>query len=59
MNDWTCPYCGKIAFNGENKLRHLSKHEPCIRRLIRADFRKMIMLIMNIHFEEVNNVTKD
>lgn len=36
--DWQCPYCKKIAFNGENKLRHLSKHEPVIARMLRDNF---------------------
>ena len=37
-NDWACPYCGPVAWEGENKLRHLAKHEPAIRKLIRRDF---------------------
>ena len=45
MNDWKCPYCSKVARNGENKLRHLAKHEPCIRRLLRDNFLKTIKLL--------------
>ena len=37
-NDWTGAYCGEVAWEGENKLRHLAKHEPAIRKLIRRDF---------------------
>lgn len=44
MNDWKCPYCSKIACNGENKLRHLAKHEPAIRKLIRKELIQNIIL---------------
>ena len=36
--DWICPYCRVVAYNGENKLRHLSSHEPAIRKLIKKEF---------------------
>ena len=45
MSDWVCPYCQKVACNGENKLRHLAKHEPAIRRLLKDNFRRMVMLL--------------
>ena len=45
--NWECPYCKKVAKNGENKLRHLAKHEPAIRKLLRDNFRKTLV-IMNL-----------
>ena len=42
---WECPYCHKVAYNGENKLQHLAKHEPAIRKLRRDNFRKNLMLL--------------
>ena len=36
--DWGCPYCGVIAWNGENKLRHLAKHEPAIAKMLKRNF---------------------
>ncbi len=38
MNDWECPYCHKVAREGENKLRHLAKHETAIGRLLKENF---------------------
>lgn len=46
MNDWVCPYCGVVAYNGGNKLRHLAKHEPAVRKLIQENFKKTIMLML-------------
>ena len=46
MNDWKCPYCHKILFDGGNKLRHLAKHEPIIRRLMRKEFIQNLILGM-------------
>ena len=36
--DWTCPYCGAVAWGGENKLRHLAKHEPAIAKMLSKNF---------------------
>ena len=37
--DWECPYCQVVVFNGQNKLNHLAKHEPAIRKLLRDKMR--------------------
>ena len=44
--DWECPYCHKIAYNGENKLRHLAKHEPAVSKLLRDNARKTFIIMM-------------
>jgi len=36
--DWKCPYCEAIAWFGENKLRHLAKHEQAIAKMLRKNF---------------------
>jgi len=46
INDWVCPYCQKVLYDGGNKLRHLAKHEPCIRRLIMDNFKKTMTVNM-------------
>ena len=43
--DWKCPYCPKILYGSENKLRHLGKHEPCIERLAMDNFRMSMLLV--------------
>ncbi len=54
MNDWECPYCHKILYGGGYKLRHLAKHEPIIRRLMRKEFIQNLVLGMRA-WEEVSN----
>jgi len=51
-HDWQCPYCFKILFDGGNKLRHLAKHEPAIRKLLRQKF-LMGLRILFTEFKEV------
>jgi hypothetical protein len=46
--DWICPYCGKVAYNGENKLRHLAKHEPAIDKMLRENFGLCVMLSLAV-----------
>ena len=46
MKDWKCPYCHKMLLDGGNKLRHLDKHEPIVRRLIRKEFIQNLILGM-------------
>jgi len=58
MNDWECPYCHRILCDGGNKLRHLAKHEPIIRRLVRKEFIQNLTLGMRA-WEELLNVISD
>ena len=51
MKEWICPYCSKVAFNGENKLRHLAKHEPAISKMLRANLRLRLILLMEAQNE--------
>lgn len=48
---WVCPYCRTVAYEGSYKLRHLAKHEPAIRKLIRDNFLKTIALTMAVKLE--------
>jgi hypothetical protein len=50
--DWVCPYCGVIAYEGENKLRHLAKHEPAIAKMLRENFRLRVMLSLGVKLDE-------
>lgn len=47
--DWQCPYCNKVAQNGENKLRHLAKHEPAFRKMLRENFRLRLCALVDLH----------
>ena len=51
FKDWQCPYCGKVARNGENKLRHLSKHEPAIRKMLRENFKLRLMTMPKLEVD--------
>ncbi len=46
--DWICPYCRIVAFNGENKLRHLSKHEPAIAKMLRKNLLLNLVVIKEL-----------
>lgn len=54
--DWQCPYCNKILFDGGNKLRHLSSHEPCIRKLLRRNFLMKLELTFRVFDSVVSEV---
>ena len=49
--DWECPYCHKIAYNGGNKLRHLAKHDPAIKKLLQDNLR-MTFIIMVLGWDK-------
>jgi len=53
MNDWECPCCHKILYDGGYKLRHLAKHIPALARLMRKEFIQNLMLGMQ-SYEKLN-----